>query len=62
MKQDIYPELKKIENELKVIKVMLMESKQLPKKNVSFRGMAKQLVSDKELEKGLKEAKRSILK
>jgi len=62
MKEDIYPELKKIENELKTIKVLIMESRQLPKKNVSFRGMAKQLVSNKELENSIKEAKKSIFK
>lgn len=62
MKPEIYPELKRIENELKAIKVMIMESKELPKKNVSFRGMAKQLVSDKELTKSLKEAKSAIFK
>lgn len=62
MKQNIYPELKKIENELKLIRLMIMETKQLPRKNVSFRGLAQQLVSDKELEKSLKEAKGSIFK
>lgn len=61
MEQDIYPELKKIENEIKIIKVMIMESK-LPKKNVSFRGMAKLKVSEEELEKSIMEAKKSLFK
>lgn len=61
MEQDIYPELKKIENEIKLIKVMIMESK-LPRKNVSFRGMAKLKVSEGELEKSITEAKKSLFK
>ncbi len=61
MKQGIYPELRKIENEIQIIKVMIMESK-MPKKNVSFRGMAKLKVSEEELEKSIRKAKKSLFK
>jgi len=56
--------LKKIEDEIELIKVLILArgnylTKQKP---VSFRGMAKQLVSEKELLKAIEEAKDSLLK
>jgi len=56
--------LKKIEDEIELIKVLILArgnylAKQKP---VSFRGMAKQLVSEKELLKAIEEAKDSLLK
>ena len=62
MKQDLlYPELKRIENEIQVIKVMIMDQR-IEKKNVSFRGMAKLKSSEKELDESIAEAKKSLLK
>jgi hypothetical protein len=56
--------MKKIENELELIKVLILArgnylTKQKP---VSFRGIAKLLVSEKELLKAIEEAKDSLLK
>ena len=56
--------LKKIEEEIELIKVLILTrgnylTKQKP---VSFRGMAKLLVSEKELLKAIEEAKDSLLK
>ncbi len=55
---DIYPELKKIENELKEIKMIVLKS-QGEKKPVKLGGMLK---GAKITEKDIAEAKKSLLK
>jgi len=63
MKQEeIYPELKKIENEIQNLKILILQTYQIPKRLVSLRGMGKLLVSEEELEKSLEEAKKSLFK
>ena len=59
MKQDVFPELKKIENEIKEIKLLLLKSQTLEKKPVKLRGLLKNTkINDKELE----EAKKALFK
>ena len=63
MKEErIYPELKKIENEIQNLKILILQTYQIPKRLVSLRGMGKLLVSEEELEKSLEEAKKSLFK
>ena len=63
MRQErIYPELKKIENEIQNLKILILQTYQIPKQLVSLRGMGKLLVSEEELEKSLEEAKKSLFK
>lgn len=56
--------LKEIEKEIQLVKLLvLFKSDYLVKpKPVSFRGMAKLLVSEKELERSIEEAKISLFK
>jgi len=57
----IYPELKKIEKELKLIRNSIANKTQ--KKNlISLRGIGKLLVKDKELDLSLIKAKKSLIK
>lgn len=54
MKQDI-SELKKIENEIKEIKVLIMASQKIPKKIVKLEGTLKgKLISEEDIEKAEK--------
>jgi len=65
MKPELINErLKEIEKEIELVKILvLFKSDYLVKpKPVSFRGMAKLLVSEKELEKSIEEAKISLFK
>jgi len=61
MKQ-IYPELKEIKSEIQNLKVLILQTYQIPKQLVSLRGMGKLLVSEDELEKSIKDAKKSLFK
>jgi len=56
--REIYPELKKIENELETIKILLMKSRKMPKKIVKLEGLFKGEITEEEIE----EAKKSIFK
>lgn len=62
MQEEIYPELKKIENEIQSLKVLVLQTYQIPKQLVSLRGMGKLLVDEEELEKSIQEAKKSLFK
>jgi hypothetical protein len=55
----IYPELKRIESEIQVLKVLIIKSKKLPKKRVALEGMLKGIKVE---EKDIEEAKRAIFK
>jgi ABC-type Fe3+-citrate transport system substrate-binding protein len=57
----IYPELKKIENELKLIRNSIANKTQ-KKSLISLRGIGKLLVKDKELDLSLIKAKKSLIK
>ncbi|MBI4162211.1 MAG: hypothetical protein HY513_00885 [Candidatus Aenigmarchaeota archaeon] len=59
MKQDIYPKLKKIEDELKEIKVLIKTSHAYPKKIVKLEGKLK---GAKFSEKDFEEAKKAVFK
>lgn len=59
MKQDIYPELKKIENELHTIKVLILKSQGIQKKPIKLRGLLKET---KITEGDIKEAKKAVFK
>ena len=62
LEKQIYAKLNNIENEIEDIKI-LVTTKAIPKKKlVSLKGMAKLLVSEKELDKAIEEAKRSLFK
>jgi hypothetical protein len=56
--REIYPELKKIENDLDTIKILLMKSKKMPKKIAKLEGLFKGEITEEEIE----EAKKSIFK
>jgi len=59
MKQDIYPELKKIENELKEIKILILKSQPIQKKPVKLKGLLKGV---KFTEDDMEEAKKALFK
>lgn len=58
--ESIYPKLNKIEEEIQRLRILVMSSYQIPKKLVSLKGMGKLLVSEKELEKSIREAKMTL--
>ncbi len=58
----IYPKLNRIENEIMNLKALLMRSYQVPKHQVSFRGIGKAQVCEEELDKSINEAKKSLFK
>lgn len=60
--EQIYPELEEIKNEIKSLKILIIESRQTPKQIVSLRGMGKLLVGEEELGISIKEAKKSMFK
>ena len=60
MKQDlIYPELKRIENEIQVLKVLVIKSQKIPRGRVSLEGVLKKIKIE---EQDIEEAKRAIFK
>lgn len=59
MKTEIYPELKKIENELKEIKILILKSQPVQKKPVKLKGVLK---GAKFSEKDFEKAKKSVFK
>ncbi len=58
MKQDFYPELKKIENEIQTLKILVVKSHKLSTKKASLEGMLKARIEEKDIE----EAKKEIFK
>jgi len=57
--QEIYPELKKIENEIQVLKILVIKSQKMPKKTVKLEGSLKGV---KIKEEDIEEAKKAIFK
>lgn len=57
--KEIYPELKKIENEIQGLKVLIIKTHEMPKQTVSLKGMLKGITVTEE---DIKEAKKSIFK
>jgi len=57
--KEIYPELKKIESEIQVLKILVLQSMQIPKQKTSLKGLMKGVnVSEEDIE----EAKKAIFK
>lgn len=59
MKSEIYPELKKIENELKEIKILISKSQPVQKKPIRLKGLLKGV---KFSEKDFEGTKKTIFK
>jgi hypothetical protein len=57
--KEIYPELKKIEDEIQVLKILVVKSKKLPKKVIKLEGVLKGIEVD---EKDIEEAKKALFK
>jgi uncharacterized 2Fe-2S/4Fe-4S cluster protein (DUF4445 family) len=57
--KELYPQLKKIESEIQILKVLVIKSKKLPKEKVELEGVLKGI---KIGEKDIEEAKKAILK
>jgi hypothetical protein len=57
--REIYPELKKIENDIQVLKILLMKSRKMPRKTAKLEGALKKVRIE---EKDIEEAKKSIFK
>lgn len=55
----LYPELKKIESEIQVLKILVFQSIQLPKQKASLKGLLKGITVS---EKDIKEAKKLLFK
>ncbi|RLJ02786.1 MAG: hypothetical protein DRP10_00205 [Candidatus Aenigmatarchaeota archaeon] len=57
--EQIYPELEEIKNEIRSLKILIIQSRQTPKQIVSLRGALKGIkVSEEDIE----EAKKSVFK
>ena len=59
MQEEIYPELKKIENEIQSLKILIIKTHQMPKQVISLKGMLKGITVTEE---DIKEAKKSLFK
>ena len=57
--REIYPELKKIENDIQVLKILLLKSRKMPRKTAKLEGALKKVRIE---EKDITEAKKSIFK
>ena len=57
--QEIYPELKKIENEIQVLKILVIKSQKIPKKIVKLEGILKGVKIEEE---DIEQAKKAIFK
>ena len=55
--REIYPELKKIENDIQVLKVLLMKSQRIPRKTIRLKGALKKVRIEEE---DIGEAKKSV--
>jgi hypothetical protein len=56
--REIYPELKKIENDIETIKILLMKYRKMPKKIAKLEGLFKGEITEEDIE----EAKKSLFK
>lgn len=59
IQEEIYPELKKIENEIQNLKILILQTQQMPKQIVPLKGMLKGITVTEE---DIKEAKKSLFK
>jgi hypothetical protein len=57
--KELYPQLKKIENEIQILKILVIKSKKLPKEKVELEGVLKGIKIE---EKDIEEVKKAILK
>ena len=57
--REIYPELKKIENDIQVLKILLLKSRKMPRKTAKLEGALKKVRIE---EKDIEEAKKSTFK
>jgi len=57
--REIYPELKKIEDDIQVLKILLLKSRKMPRKTVKLEGALKKVRIE---EKDIEEAKKSTFK
>jgi len=57
--REIYPELKKIEDDIQVLKILLMKSRKMPRKTAKLEGTLKKVRIE---EKDIEEAQKSIFK
>jgi hypothetical protein len=57
--KELYPQLKKIESEIQILKILVIKSKKLPKEKVELEGVLKGIKIE---EKDIEEAKKAILK
>ena len=56
--KEIYPELKKIETEIQVLKILVLQSMQIPKQKTSLKGLMKGVnVSEEDIEEAKKTMK-----
>jgi hypothetical protein len=55
---EIYPQLKKIENDIEPIKILLIRRRKMPRKIAKLEGLLKAEISEEDIE----EAKKSIFK
>lgn len=63
LEKQIYTKLNKLENEIEDLKLLVgAKESTKQKKLVSLKGMAKLLVSEKELDKAIEEAQKSLTK
>ncbi len=63
LEKQIYTKLNKLENEIEGLKLLVgAKESTKQKKLVSLKGMAKLLVSEKELDKAIEEAQKSLTK
>ncbi|MEM5802285.1 MAG: hypothetical protein QXQ18_02795 [Candidatus Aenigmatarchaeota archaeon] len=57
--KEIYPELKKIESEIQILKILVVKTKKLPKRKVALEGLLKGIKIE---EKDIEEAKKAIFR
>ena len=62
LENQIYSKLNNIENEIEELKILVTSKEISKKKLMSLKGMAKLLVSEKELDKSIEDAKKSLFK
>jgi len=54
--REIYPELKKIEEDIQVLKILFMKSRKMPQKTAKLEGALKTRIDEKDID----EAKKAI--
>ena len=62
LESQIYTKLNNIENDIEELKILVTAKEISKKKLVSLKGVAKLLVSEKELDKSIENAKKSLFK